>query len=556
MSWYNDKGKGGVITIGEKGDELVKINDLVRQKDTILLLFNAKFDLPMLEKVGIRPKCIVLDVMLMCQMVFGNEKTHGLKHMSRKFLKDPYLEEVVINKWRKQNGMKPHGEAPRHIVEPYALADARRTVELFVYLCAPMRKWKLWPILRHEMKLMRVVRKMETAGVLIDADAVDRLSIQVDKRLKKIKDRLSHLTKNPEFNPNSHQQVVASVFDGSVTPVRFSKKTGQPTVDEITLLEQPSEIGSLVVQYRKIAKAKTTYLKNFQKTDGSGRIRVSFNQCGARTGRFSSSGPNLQNIPRPGDDSLGKLRSCFIAEPGKRLIFIDYSQIELRLTAHFSKEKSMLEAINNGYDLHSSTCKKVFNKTEEDEDFERWRYLAKTLNFAIIYGTGADTFRTTVLKNTGGKIKLTLQESADIISNYKSTHPHIEELFSSVINEVSRTGGVKNYYGRFMQVEKHQPYKGVNYKIQSTAADFMKLKMLEVDKFLKDKETRLVLTVHDELAFEVPKSENRIWWTIAEIMEDHTEFRVPLTTSVAIGKNWMDKRELLNEKASQISGSS
>lgn len=545
VSWFDSEGHGNVIEANEV-HKLAKLQNRVVDNNTTVLLFNAKFDIRTLSKVGIVIKCPIIDVLLVAQKTKPDENTKNLKHMVRKFLKDPFLEEITMKKWMKENPGKVQGHAPRHIVIPYAYADAKRALELFYYLMPGLDDYKLWTVLEREMLLMRHVMRMESNGVPINQSTVDKLYVDTTTELKLLREQLIAKTKKPGFNPNSHAQVAEVVYNGTVMPRRFSHKTGKPKVDEVSLLEEPSEIGSLVVRYRKMYKARSTYLDNLRDVYSDGRLRAGFNQGAARTGRFSSSGPNLQNIPRPDKTALGRIRSCFEAIKGTRLLFVDYKQIELRLTAHFSGEIHMLEAINKGHDLHDKTCRLMFHIKKRNPEWDTYRFVAKTLNFAVIYGTGGETFRLTVLRETDGKIRLSYYEAASYIENYKSKHPAIMSLFSLVTDEVAKTGGVVNHYGRYMPVDRQTPYVGVNYKIQGTAADFMKMKMILVSQWLKanNLQTKLIMTVHDELIFELYQSEKWIVPHIVKLMEDHTTFKVPLICSVSVGKNWQDKKEL------------
>lgn len=541
ISYWTNAGKGKAFAV-DNHDERNKVAKFCASTAVTKLLFNAKFDYTMLDKAGVSLTSPVVDVLLIAQLLLPDEKQKGLKQLVRKLLKDPYTEETRLKQWLKANKTKIYGHAPRHIIEPYALADARRTLELFYFLAPGLDKRQLWSVLEREMMLMRdVVMPMEEYGAMIDLKEVDALKIKTAKALKELKNKLVELTGKPDFNPNSAAQVAAAVYNGSVKPTRFSRKTGKPKTDVVALLQMPTEIGSLITQYRKITKARSTYLNNFDKPI----LRVNFNQGGTRTGRFSSSGPNLQNIPRPSEDSLlGQMRKVFVARPGSKLLFIDYRQIEMRLAAHFSGEEHMLEAINNDVDLHDVTCKLIFNVTPDSPNWTKLRYIAKTLNFAILYGTGAETFSFTVLKNTNGKMRISTYEAAKYIAEYQSKHPKIMKMFSTVTNEVAKTGGVINHYGRWMEVDPRKPYVGVNYKIQGTAADFMKMKMYPVASMLRGRRTKLFLTVHDELGFNLYKEDAKLVKPIVEVMQDNTTFSVPLTCSVSYGDNWHTKKEL------------
>ena len=547
ISHWSNEGRGTAFSV-EDCDKLRTITRACYVKATTKLMFNAKFDIRMLAKRGVKIRGKLIDVMLMAKMVVPDEKWGdaliGLKHLARKYLKDPFIEEVKLTQWLRANKLKKKdiGLAPEHIVIPYALADAKRTLELFYFFESAIDEHNMWHVVEREMELMkRVVLPMEQNGICLVQAGVEKLRIKTTKAMQDIKDQLTRLTGDPEFNPNSHPQVAKHFYTGDIKPQRFSRKTGKPSTDTIALLQQPSLFGTLVSKYRKISKAQTTYLKNFT----GDILRVNFNQGGARTGRFSSSGPNLQNIPRPDESSLlGQMRRCFVARPGRRLVFIDYEQIELRLTAHFSQEPHMLEAIHNGEDLHGVTCRLLFNKTPDDPDWKKFRYLAKTLNFAIVYGTGPETFRETILKDTDGTMRLSIVEAAHYINDYKAKHPNVVKLFDDVAREVADTGGVVNAYGRFMPVDPHKVYVGVNYKIQGTAADIIKRAMFKVNKILKGRNSLLVLQVHDELAFDMVSNDRHLIPYIVRAMEVLDEFSVPLTCSVEIGKNWHDKKEL------------
>lgn len=500
----------------------------------------------MLAKEGIEIKGPFIDVMLIAQMLVPDEgvdgKKKGLKQLVRKYLKDPFVEEIRLKQWLKANKKTVFADAPKHIIEPYATADAKRTLELLYYFMGGLDTYNMWAVLEREMLLMRdVVMPMEDEGVSVNTDEIEKLTVVINKDLAGMKARMCSIAGDAKFNPNSQKQVlVALAKEGIFKPTRFSRKTGKPKADATALLEFPSELGSLLSQYRKLGKAKSTYLKNLKKK----HLYVSFNQGGARTGRFSSSGPNLQNIPRPNESMLGQMRKLFVAEPGTRLLSIDYSQIELRLTAHFSKEQHMLDAIIAGQDLHGLTCKKMFGIDEQDPSWDMRRYLAKKLNFAVLYGIGPDKFRNSVLLDTSGKMRISLVEATTAITSWKIKHPKVMKLFDDYSMEVVKTGGIENYYGRFISVDQSRTYVSVNYKIQGTAADFLKKKKFEVVDFLKPYKTKLIMTVHDELIFRLHQDERHIVKKLITLMEDTTTFDVPLLCSAKWGANWFDQKKI------------
>lgn len=540
-SYWTNNGRGKAFPIASP--DFQKLKAWAEDESITKLIFNAKYDLRVFAIHGITFRGPVIDVLLMAQLVLPDEKRKNLKHLSRKYLKEPYLEEIRLKKWLRENKKTVYGDAPAHIVLPYALADARRLLELFFYLSAAIDKFDLWPVVEREMLLMRkVVMPMEDHGIRMDLEAVAELSNTTRKEQAKLRAAAVEITGNPEFNPNSQKQLLKALADeGIFKPTRFSNKTGKPKADTVSLIEWPSPLATIVMKLRRVSKARTTYLKHFN----SEILRVSFNQNGARTGRFSSSDPNLQNIPRPDEDSLlGKMRICFIARKGRRLLFVDYKQLQLRLAAHFSGEQHMIDAINSGKDLHDGTCHRIFEIDKDNPKWEILRYLAKTLNFSMLFGAGATKFRETVLKDTDGEVRLTLQQASTYIQQWKAKHPAIMKMFDTIIKEVSATKGVRTMYGRFMPVDLSKPYVGVNYKIQGSEADMLKERMLRLEEFLLGKKTKIMLQAHDELCFDWHPDDREILPDIKNIMEEFKLFKVPLTCSFSYGKNWYAKKKL------------
>lgn len=208
----------------------------------------------------------------------------------------------------------------------------------------------------------------------------------------------------------------------------------------------------------------------------------------------------------------------------------------------------MLEAINSGEDLHSLACKEIFGIDEGHPDWKIRRYLAKTMNFAVNYGSGPDTYCEAVLKDTDGKVVISPQVAREFINVWKEKHPGIRAWANELVTEAAKTGGIRNYYGRFLPLGYGESYKVVNYFIQSTAADLMKERMLECWRLLRGYDTHLVLTVHDELIFDMPKYEVHLISKLRTIMEELDEFKVPLTCSVEVGKSWGDKEEFTEKR--------
>ena len=546
VSWWDhtDHGDGCRVLPGEVPETIAK---RCSSRSWTKLFFNAKFDIPILRKAGITIRGPIIDVYPMCQMAMPKMKdsdSHSLKNLTRRIFNDPYLEELEIKKWARKES-KGIGHAPDHLLFPYAIKDARRTIDLFFYTRGFFDDNNQWDVLHKEMMFTRVLLSMEEVGMQIDPSTVEHFLQTTRSKSQKIRAKLCELTDQPAFNPNASKQVVAAIFHGgpgAPTPTRFTKKTGAIQCNKLALIETPSEIGNLVLKWRKIAKTTQTYLSNFIKlADPQDVIHASINQNGARTGRLSCSDPNLTNLPRPSESALGQIRECFTPRSNFRYLFADYAQLEIRIQAHWTKERHIIRAIQDGLDLHDETCRKVLKKSPRDKEM---RYIGKKLNLAMQYGMGKEKFADTVLVDSDGKIRISLVDSSNYVDAFWAGHPKLKEFFAAVEKEVANTGGVVNAYGRFMPVDPRTPYKGVNYKVQSTAADLVKDRMRKLYYgLLRGLNSRMLMQIHDEILFEIHDDERWLVQPIKELMEEHDRFEVPLTVDLEWSKtSWADKR--------------
>lgn len=526
----------------------------IRDPRVIKLFWNAKYDIHMLKKAGIEVKGPIIDVMLLGRIIHTAERRgcYTLKHFTRKFLPHTYQEEIKLKKWitAAKRRKEPHayGDAPLVTLAPYALLDAQATFELF-YLMKGELTPPLAKLLAREHKVLAATIRMENRGWLTDEKLILSLMAECTEGMKIAKDSLRKSTNDPLFNPNSPKQLARVFFqEARRNPIKVTD-AGQASTDKVAMLMLRDKFedsrAQTVLDWRKVSKARSTYLQKFlDLRDAEGILRCSFNQSGTRTGRYSSSDPNLQNITRPDPNSpAGRLRECFIAREDYRFICIDYNQVELRLGAHFAQVQAMLTAIDHGIDLHGDTCKRMFHIDERHPDWKLKRQVAKTLNFAIFYGIGSEEFVDTLIRES--ELYLSLYEAAGFRKIYKEIYPEIETYFDTIKAEVLETGGVTNPYGRFMEVSRFKAYVGVNYTIQSTAADLIKERMIICDDMLRGRKSGLVATVHDELIFEMHHSERHLIPQLKRTMEELDQFSVPLTCSVAIAKRWGQKKELI-----------
>jgi DNA polymerase-1 len=400
-----------------------------------------------------------------------------------------------------------------------------------------------------EMPLVPVLAAIEEAGVLIDGPALGAQSQRIEQELSRLTGRIFELA-GQEFNVNSPKQLGEILFEKLQLPAL--KKTGKTrsastAVDVLEELALTHELPRLILEWRSLHKLKSTYIDALpQLVDRrTGRVHTSFNQAVAATGRLSSSEPNLQNIPIRTE--LGReIRRAFVAAPGHVLISADYSQIELRVLAHLAEEEALIEAFRTGEDIHDRTAARVFGATSGLDPYEL-RRRAKIINYALLYGKTAFT----LAKDIG----VSQQAAQEFIDAYFAGFPGVRTFIDRTLDEARRTGVVKTLFGRRRlvpnltsrnhQIKAQAERETVNMPIQGTAADILKLAMIDLHAALPRHglRTRMILTVHDELLFEAPSGEaDQAAALVRERMEGAVSLKVPLTVDVGIGGNWRDAK--------------
>lgn len=392
-----------------------------------------------------------------------------------------------------------------------------------------------------EFDFLRVLARMETKGVKIDIDSLKEFKIRVDSEIVQLQDEIYELA-GETFNINSTQQLAMVLFERLNLPTQKKTKTGFST-DESVLneLKELHPIINKLLKYRELAKLKSTYtdpIIDLANKDKNHRIYTNFSQVGTTTGRLSSSEPNLQNIPARSD--LGKeIRRAFIAKENHKLIGADYSQIELRLLAHFSKDPTLIDAFKNGMDIHLETAKKLFG---EDEAKAK-RNLAKSVNFGLLYGMG----QRKLADDTG----ITTAEAKEIIKNYFDSFPTVKSYLDSIKDEAKKLGFVATLLGRKRRFDfanatgqyiAAYEREAVNTRFQGSAADLIKIAMVRLDKkFRNNEKISMLLQIHDELIFEVHDSYiNEAKEIIFNEMINAYKLDINLDVSVSVGENWAD----------------
>lgn len=399
-----------------------------------------------------------------------------------------------------------------------------------------------------EKPLIKILAEMEVSGVKVDKDVLKNISDLAQKELQKLEKKIYEMA-GEQFNINSPSQLAEILYNKlkiSTAGIRRGKTGFSTDAEQLKKLFELHPIISEIESYRELFKLKTTYADALPKLImGDGRIHAKFNQAVAATGRLSSSDPNLQNIPKRGE--LAKeIRKAFVAEKGKVLLSLDYSQIDLRAAAHLSNDKKMIEIFQEGRDIHRSTAAWV-NKIKEDEVTSEQRSEAKSLNFGVLYGMGIYGF----MRDSG----VTRERASFFIEKYMETFSGLKDYlektkefarkFGYVETELGRRRYIPNINNSNFQVKNSAERVATNLPVQGLSADIVKLAMIKVDEAISEgvskKEIALILQVHDELIFEVNEDKaNEYGEKIKKVMEEVYKLKVPLVVESSIGKNWAE----------------
>jgi len=402
-----------------------------------------------------------------------------------------------------------------------------------------------------EIPLITILAEMECAGVLIDADQLLRLEKIFSKELSTLQTQAFSLV-GREFNLNSPKQLCTILYEELKIPVTSKTPTGQPSTSEAVLQElaHDFELPAIILRHRTLTKLLTTYIVALQKklNPSTSRVHTSYNQAITATGRLSSSDPNLQNIPVRGEE--GRLiRQAFIAPKNCSIISADYSQIELRIMAHFSKDPALLNAFSSGLDIHKATASEIFNKSLDDVTSEE-RRRAKAVNFGLIYGMSAF--------GLAKQLNVERHEAQEYINTYFNRYPAVLDYMDNTRKLAHANGYVETLYGRRLYLpeikasnslrRKASERAAINAPLQGTAADIIKKAMINFaiwQKSVNDTSIKMIMQVHDELVFEVGNQNLEIAKsTIKSLMEDIAGISVPLVVSVGVGNNWDEAKGL------------
>ncbi len=400
-----------------------------------------------------------------------------------------------------------------------------------------------------EKKVAPVIEQMEKDGIKVDAGKLRELGKKVDGRLAELEKEI-HKIAGTGFNVNSPQQLSEILFERLKIDTKGLKKTPGKVIStaapELIKLKGKHKIIDLIIEHRELAKLKSTYIDALPELIGDdGRIHTQYDQLGTATGRLSSKNPNLQNIPVKTE--LGnEIRKAFVAEKGYKLLSADYSQLELRIVASLAGDKKMTSILKEGRDVHRATAAQVFN-VEEEKVTSQMRNSAKALNFGVIYGMSIHGFA-----QAAG---IDYEKAKIFVKKYFEEFKGVASYIEKIKREVAKNGFVETFFGRkrFLpeinssawDLRQAAERAAVNFPIQGTAADLVKLAMINVDSKIKNERVKMLLQVHDELLFEVPEKDiSETAETIKAAMEDVHKLEAPLVVEVEIGKNWGEMEKM------------
>lgn len=524
--YSNSKSKGDIdyLYIIEE-NEIIKTTDV----DTVLKSENKKYVYSSKElfayadKKGFEIKNLVFDVTLASYLLNPNSSSYDIDKLNGEYEVETYdgEDEFLCN------------------IAP--MIDLCNILEKKIEQCN--QKKLLNEI---EIPLSNVLARMENLGFAVDKQGIEDFGKMLKENIENLKSEIYNSV-GREFNINSPKQLGVALFEDLALPCKKKTKSGYSTsADVLESLKNQHPVVSMVLKYRTLSKLNSTYCEGLLKVIGDdGRIHSSFNQTETRTGRISSTEPNLQNIPVRTE--LGReMRKFFTAREGWVLVDADYSQIELRVLADISGDKNMIDAFKNNQDIHAITASQVFNMPLDFVTGEM-RSRAKAVNFGIVYGIGAYS----LAKDIG----VTNKEAKNYIESYLKHYSGIDKYMHDVVEKAKDTGYVETVFGRRRYLPELSASNGMtrafgervarNAPIQGTAADIIKIAMIKVDKRLTEEnlEARLVLQVHDELIVECPSHESmRVAMILQEEMEKAVSLSVPLVADSAVGKTWYDAK--------------
>ena len=553
MSFCWEAGKAYYLPVkaplGQKHLEVGKVRKeigaIFADEDIKKIGQNIKYDMLVLQNAGLPLKGIYFDTMVASYCLAADRQSHSMDMMAKDYLDyEPIPISALIGKGKNQ---LTFDMVDTQAAAEYAAEDADITLQLYEYLSAQLDGQpeikKLFESV--EMPLVSVLAEMERNGVSLDVKLLRDMSLTITQDIEDLTEQI-HAQADTVFNIDSTKQLSGVLFDGlGLTSLKMGKTTRSTDASVLEQIKGEHEIVPLILQYRQLVKLKNTYVDKLGKliNPRTDRVHASFNQTVTATGRLSSSDPNLQNIPVRTE--LGrKIRSAFIpADKNDCILSADYSQIELRLLAHFSGDEALKEAFAEDRDIHAFVASQVFGVglSEVTSDM---RSKSKAVNFGIIYGQGA--------YGLSQSIGISQKEAKKFIDDYFARYSSIRDFMEGAIAEATKTGYAETLLGRRRPIiglssknfNRHSQAERltINTVIQGSAADLIKVAMINIQRKIdaEDMPIKMILQIHDELVFEVPKKDTKKYseW-VAEEMTTAVALDVPMKVDIATGPTWM-----------------
>ncbi|MDD4878875.1 MAG: DNA polymerase I [Candidatus Omnitrophica bacterium] len=522
-----------------------KLKPILEDKKKLKIGQNIKYEQLLLAVNGVNMEGPVFDTMVASYLLNPSKLNHNLEDITLEYLnlkKTPITDLIGVGK--KKITMK---EVEIEKIKDYCCQDSDAAFRLKDVLEGQLEEKNLGKLFHEvEMPLLGCLAAMELTGVAIDVDYLAKMSKEMEKRLEKTTAEIYEIA-GTEFNINSPKQLSEILFVKMKLPVVKKTKTGHSTdVEVLEALSAVHALPALLLKYREVSKLKSTYVDALPQlvNPRTGRVHTSFNQTVTATGRLSSSDPNFQNIPIKTE--MGKqIRRAFVAgEKGWVILSADYSQIELRILAHFSQDKELLDAFDNGRDIHTHTASLIFG-VREGEVTPEMRSIAKTVNFGIIYGMSPF--------GLSRELKIEVSKAKEFIDAYFEKYGRVKTFLEDLVDEARENGYVTTILNRRRylpeinsqnnSVRQFAERAAINAPIQGSAADLIKIAMINIHNVLKEKklDSKMILQVHDELVFEVPGDEVEETKKIVKTrMEEVVKLTVPVKVQVKAGKNWLE----------------
>ncbi|MCX6994558.1 MAG: DNA polymerase I [Chlamydiae bacterium] len=540
VGFCSHAGIGSYLPCYENKEALIFLKNVFKERKSPLIAHNAKHHLHALKRHDIEVSAPISDTMLYSYLLFSEQRQHSLDFLAERFLS---LQRISFKELVGKGSLM---DLPLEVIAGYCGLDTDLIFQLYAILSKKIEERGLKNLLEEiELPVLEVLYKIEERGIYLDKKALSHTGIEVMNALHAVEDKI-YSQVGEHFNINSPKQLAEILFDRLQITAGKKTSTGQRSTNADVLDELAGEhpVVENILEYRMLEKLRSTYIEALPSYINSetGRIHPSFNQFVAATGRLSCQDPNLQNIPVRNE--LGRaIRAAFKPQnPDWLYLAADYSQIELRMLAHLSEDRALLQAFEQGEDIHAYTASLIFNISIKAISSEQ-RRTAKVVNFGIIYGQ--QPF------GLSKELKCSVKEAALFIELYFSRYPGVKDFFEDCKEKARQTGYAVTMRGRQREIpeikSRNAPLRAaaerlaINTPLQGSSADLIKMAMIQVETLIKKAKSFLVLQIHDELLFEMdPLEENFLKKSAITAMQGVMSLKVPLVVDISIGKNWKE----------------